>query len=79
MRLREAGVGSDTPVPLLTECSIDAVVGILAILKAGGAYVPINPRDPDERIAAMGSRCWRSATMGPPVARWKTRPASSRT
>jgi len=37
-------------VALLTERSLETIIGILAILKAGGAYMPIDPDYPKERI-----------------------------
>ncbi|KEO76266.1 hypothetical protein EL23_24305 [Paenibacillus polymyxa] len=48
--LRSYGTTTDRLVGLMTDRSIDMVVGILAILKAGGAYVPIDPSYPEERI-----------------------------
>lgn len=48
-RLRELGVGPDTPVALLAERTLETVVGLMAILKAGGAYVPVEPSHPTER------------------------------
>ena len=45
-RLRERGVGPETPVGLSAERSADLIVAILGILKAGGAYVPLDPGDP---------------------------------
>jgi amino acid adenylation domain-containing protein/non-ribosomal peptide synthase protein (TIGR01720 family) len=44
------GVGSNCIVALLTEKSIETVVGMLAILKAGGCYLPIDSDYPVERI-----------------------------
>jgi surfactin family lipopeptide synthetase A len=49
--LREKGVKPDTIVGMITERSIEMVVGIMAILKAGGAYLPIDPGYPAERIS----------------------------
>ncbi|KAF6616096.1 amino acid adenylation domain-containing protein, partial [Paenibacillus sp. EKM102P] len=43
----------DRLVGLMTERSIDMIVGMLGILKAGGAYVPIDPAYPEERIRYM--------------------------
>ncbi|MFC0210897.1 amino acid adenylation domain-containing protein [Paenibacillus chartarius] len=51
--LRAAGVQADQPVGLLSERSLEMIVGIFAILKAGGAYVPIDPQLPKERIRYM--------------------------
>ena len=49
--LREKGVQRDSLVGLMTERSLEMIVGMLAILKAGGAYVPVDPSYPEERIA----------------------------
>ncbi|MED1913794.1 non-ribosomal peptide synthase/polyketide synthase [Bacillus thuringiensis] len=51
--LRNHGVTKDRLVGLMTDRSIDMIVGIFAILKAGGAYVPIDPTYPEERIRYM--------------------------
>ncbi|WP_051775464.1 non-ribosomal peptide synthetase [Paenibacillus tyrfis] len=51
--LRAEGVRPDQPVVIMTERSLDMIVGILGILKAGGAYVPIDPEYPEERIRYM--------------------------
>ncbi|WP_159888659.1 non-ribosomal peptide synthetase, partial [Paenibacillus puerhi] len=49
-RLRAEGVKPGDMVAVLTERSLEMLVGIYAILKAGGAYVPIDPDYPEERI-----------------------------
>ena len=51
--LKTLGVGSDVPVGICVERSLDMVVGLLGILKAGGAYVPLDPAYPKERLAYM--------------------------
>ncbi|PEW92503.1 hypothetical protein CN447_09975 [Bacillus thuringiensis] len=51
--LRDLGVAPNDLVALVTERSMEMIVGILAIIKAGGAYVPINPEYPDNRIQYM--------------------------
>ncbi|MCY9264016.1 amino acid adenylation domain-containing protein [Bacillus haynesii] len=51
--LNENGVGSGQVVGLMTERSLDILVGILGILKAGGAYLPIDPDYPAERVRFM--------------------------
>ncbi|MCY9324261.1 AMP-binding protein, partial [Bacillus haynesii] len=51
--LNENGIGSGQVVGLMTERSLDMLVGILGILKAGGAYLPIDPDYPAERIRFM--------------------------
>jgi len=52
-KLREKGIGSGKIVGVLTEHSIETVIGILAVLKAGGAYLPINIDVPRERLSYM--------------------------
>jgi amino acid adenylation domain-containing protein len=52
-RLRAAGVGAERVVGVLTERSLEMVVGLLAVLKAGGAYLPLDPEYPAERLAFM--------------------------
>ncbi|RAN89645.1 hypothetical protein B5P41_10950 [Bacillus sp. SRB_28] len=51
--LRDLGVAPNDLVALVTERSMEMIVGILAIIKAGGAYVPINPEYPDNRFHYM--------------------------
>ncbi|MDQ3942418.1 MAG: amino acid adenylation domain-containing protein, partial [Actinomycetota bacterium] len=51
--LRKLGVGSEVPVGLCVERSVEMVVGLLGILKAGGAYVPLDPSYPKERLSFM--------------------------
>ncbi|WP_406620488.1 amino acid adenylation domain-containing protein [Bacillus atrophaeus] len=48
--LRANGVQADRLTAIVSEHSIELVVGILAVLKAGGAYVPIDPDYPEHRI-----------------------------
>ncbi len=48
-----AGVGSNIPVGICAERSMEMIVGVLAILKAGGVYLPIDPEYPSERITFM--------------------------
>ncbi|GEC88404.1 edeine biosynthesis hybrid PKS-NRPS EdeI [Brevibacillus brevis] len=49
--IKQQGVTADTCVGLLTNRSVDMMVGLLAILKAGAAFVPIDPHYPEERIS----------------------------
>ncbi|MEU8922550.1 amino acid adenylation domain-containing protein [Kitasatospora sp. NPDC048545] len=49
--LTTLGVGTETPVAMLMERSVDVVVATLAVLKAGGCYVPMHPGLPPERMA----------------------------
>ncbi|MEU9043685.1 MULTISPECIES: amino acid adenylation domain-containing protein [unclassified Kitasatospora] len=48
--LTTLGVGTETPVAMLMERSVDVVVATLAVLKAGGCYVPMHPGLPPERM-----------------------------
>jgi amino acid adenylation domain-containing protein len=50
-RLREAGVGIETPVAVLLPGSIGLLVAALAVLKAGGGFVPLDPDHPAQRHA----------------------------
>ena len=45
--------GTQVPVGLAMERSVDLVVGILGILKAGCAYVPLDPAYPRERLTII--------------------------
>ncbi|WP_426454578.1 amino acid adenylation domain-containing protein [Paenibacillus sp. S-38] len=49
-RLQADGVRAGELVGIMTERSLEMVIGVYAILKAGGAYVPIDPDHPQERI-----------------------------
>ncbi|MGB7605872.1 MAG: amino acid adenylation domain-containing protein [Lutisporaceae bacterium] len=51
--LRDRGIGADSIVGIMTERSLELIVGIMGILKAGGAYLPIDPEYPVDRIAYM--------------------------
>lgn len=44
------GIQPDTLVAIISERSLEMIVGILAILKAGAAYVPLDPEYPQERL-----------------------------
>ncbi|MBP1312798.1 MULTISPECIES: AMP-binding protein, partial [Paenibacillus] len=52
-RLRNEGVGRESIVGILSERSVDMLVGVLAVWKAGGAYVPLDADYPSERIRFM--------------------------
>jgi len=52
-RLINAGVKTETLVPICLDRSIIMIAGILGILKSGGAYVPIDTSYPKERIRYM--------------------------
>jgi amino acid adenylation domain-containing protein len=47
--LSNSGVTGRMPVGVMTERSLESIIGIVAILKAVGYYVPIDPEYPEER------------------------------
>ncbi|MED3966050.1 non-ribosomal peptide synthetase, partial [Niallia taxi] len=51
--LRNKGIQSGNVVGIMSESSIEMVIGILGVLKAGGAYLPIDKSYPAERIQYM--------------------------
>ena len=51
--LRCQGVTVESIISLITDRSIEMIVGMLGILKSGAAYLPIDPEHPIERIAYM--------------------------
>ncbi|KOP63612.1 hypothetical protein AMS59_23935, partial [Lysinibacillus sp. FJAT-14745] len=51
--LRELGVKPDSIVGIVTDRSLEMIIGIYGILKAGGAYLPIHPEHPIDRIKYM--------------------------
>ncbi|HVF48580.1 MAG TPA: amino acid adenylation domain-containing protein, partial [Pyrinomonadaceae bacterium] len=52
-RLRTLGAGPDVVVAVMSESSVEMMLGILGVLKAGGAYVILDPAHPRERLAFM--------------------------
>ncbi|MTI26089.1 non-ribosomal peptide synthetase, partial [Fulvivirga kasyanovii] len=48
--LRDNGVHTNDIVSILSERSLDMVIGVLGILKSGAAYLPIDPNYPANRI-----------------------------
>ncbi|NOV00603.1 non-ribosomal peptide synthetase [Paenibacillus planticolens] len=51
--LIDKGIQADEVVGLMTDRSLEMIVGLLGILKAGGAYVPIDPEYPQDRVNYM--------------------------
>ncbi|MGA8944245.1 MAG: amino acid adenylation domain-containing protein, partial [Thermoactinomyces sp.] len=51
--LRKEGIGRGQIVGLMTERSLEMMIGMLAIVKAGGAYMPIDPEYPQDRKQFM--------------------------
>jgi surfactin family lipopeptide synthetase A len=52
-QLKRRGIKPEAIAAVMTERSIQMIIGILGILKAGGAYLPLNPEDPRQRIDYM--------------------------
>ncbi|WP_275655005.1 non-ribosomal peptide synthetase [Bacillus safensis] len=52
-KLREKGVKREDFIGIMTERSVEMIVGVLGVLKAGGAYLPLDPTYPNERIEYM--------------------------
>ncbi|TKI55068.1 amino acid adenylation domain-containing protein [Brevibacillus antibioticus] len=51
--LVKMGVVEDQCVGLMTESSLEMMIGILAVMKAGGAYLPIDVQYPRDRMRYM--------------------------
>ncbi|OPA72773.1 hypothetical protein BVG16_32275, partial [Paenibacillus selenitireducens] len=62
-KLRKLGVKPNEFVAIISERSIEMVIGIYGIMKAGGAYVPIDPEFPEERIQYMLEDCRSKAVL----------------
>ena len=56
-KLRDIGITADDFVAIITEKSIEMIIGICGIIKAGAAYVPIDPAYPEERNRYILSDC----------------------
>jgi amino acid adenylation domain-containing protein len=52
-KLRHQKVGSEAPVGLFTEPSVEMLVGILGILKTGAAFVPLDPSSSAQYVALV--------------------------
>ncbi|MCL1989818.1 MAG: amino acid adenylation domain-containing protein, partial [Defluviitaleaceae bacterium] len=62
-KLRGLGVGPDEYVAIISERSIEMIVGIYGIIKAGGAYVPIASTNPVDRIQYILEDCSSKAVL----------------
>ncbi|MCL1918567.1 MAG: amino acid adenylation domain-containing protein [Peptococcaceae bacterium] len=60
---QEYKIQPDDFVAILTERSLEMIVGIFAILKSGAAYVPIDPTYPEERIRFVLEDCQPKAIL----------------
>lgn len=65
--LREMGVKADDVIGIMTERSLEMIIGIFAIIKAGGAYMPLSPQNPVKRNEYMlcESKCKILLTQKP--------------
>lgn len=52
-KLKEIGLKNNEIVAIMTDRSVEMIIGIMGILKAGGAYLPIDVEYPSERINYM--------------------------
>ncbi|PFV21809.1 non-ribosomal peptide synthetase, partial [Bacillus thuringiensis] len=52
-KLREAGVGEESIVAIISEPNTNFIVDVIGVLKSGGAYLPILPEYPLGRIQYM--------------------------
>ena len=52
-RLRDLGVGTETPIGVYLGRGLDLPVALLGVLKSGGAYLPLDPDNPADRINHM--------------------------
>ncbi|WP_432409142.1 amino acid adenylation domain-containing protein [Wukongibacter sp. M2B1] len=52
-KLRDLKIDKGSVIALMSERSIEMIIGILGIIKAGGVYLPIDPEYPRERIEYM--------------------------
>ncbi len=55
--IRSRGIRNGDITGLMTQRSLEMIVGIMAILEAGAAYLPISPEAPAERIKYMLRDC----------------------
>jgi non-ribosomal peptide synthetase component F len=62
-QLRELGVRPDDYVAIMTERSLEMIIGIYGIIKSGGAYVPIDPTYPEDRIQYVLEDCQPKAVL----------------
>ncbi|QOT00303.1 amino acid adenylation domain-containing protein [Brevibacterium sp. JNUCC-42] len=51
--LRAKGVGHEDIVAIISDRSLEMIIGLIAIIKAGAAFFPIDPEYPAERIEYM--------------------------
>ena len=52
-RLRQCGVGPESPVAICLPRSAETLVAMLGTMKAGGVYVPLDLRQPKNRFSLM--------------------------
>lgn len=61
--LRENGIGSNKKVVIISDRSLEMIVGIYSILRSGAAYVPVSPEYPEDRIRFIIEDCDASAVL----------------
>ncbi|MCP5048761.1 MAG: amino acid adenylation domain-containing protein, partial [bacterium] len=49
----EKDIGTDQPVGVLMERSMELIITLMGVLKSGGAYVPLDPSLPSDRLRVM--------------------------
>ncbi|WP_063775128.1 non-ribosomal peptide synthetase [Streptacidiphilus anmyonensis] len=62
-RLTAEGAGPERPVLVLTDRSVDLVVGLLAILKSGSYYLPLHTGYPQDRMQWIADACRASVLL----------------
>ena len=62
-RLIAEGAGPERPVLVLTDRSVDLVVGLLAILKSGSYYLPLHTAYPQDRMQWIAEECRASVLL----------------
>lgn len=62
-RLRGLGIKPDDFVAIITEKSIELIIGLYGIMKSGAAYVPIDSEYPKDRIEYIISDCQPKAIV----------------
>ena len=67
--LRDRGIGRGAIVGLMSERSVEAILGALGILRSGAAYLPLDPSQPSQRLAVLVEDAKPGVILGRPVHR----------
>ena len=62
-KLRKLGVKSNDFVAIISDRSLEMIIGVYGIVKSGAAYVPIDPTYPSDRINFMLDDCAPKAVL----------------